>query len=133
LAEIKQAGGITMAQSPEDAEFASMPESAIAYDGIVDLIAPTADLARAIERYVYGLQGLQTEPCLRLGSIFQLCSAPVGGASGSLRGSTPALLPRAVQSTAQLPIVGATSGDMLPSSRSWRRRRVSRKAVISHA
>jgi hypothetical protein len=33
-----------------------MPESAIAYDGIVDVIAPTAELARAIERYVYGLE-----------------------------------------------------------------------------
>jgi two-component system, chemotaxis family, protein-glutamate methylesterase/glutaminase len=30
LAEIKQAGGITMVQSPEDAEFESMPRSAIA-------------------------------------------------------------------------------------------------------
>jgi two-component system, chemotaxis family, CheB/CheR fusion protein len=39
LAEIKQAGGITMVQSPEDAEFAGMPESATAYDGIVDVIA----------------------------------------------------------------------------------------------
>jgi hypothetical protein len=33
-----------------------MPESAIAYDGLVDVIAPTTDLARAIERYVYGLE-----------------------------------------------------------------------------
>jgi chemotaxis response regulator CheB len=56
LAEIKQAGGITMVQSPEDAEFASMPRSAIAYGGIVDVIAPTTELARAIECYVYGLE-----------------------------------------------------------------------------
>jgi two-component system chemotaxis response regulator CheB len=56
LAEIKQAGGIIMVQSPGDAEFESMPESAIAHDGIVDVIAPTAELARAIERYVYGLE-----------------------------------------------------------------------------
>jgi hypothetical protein len=54
--EIKQAGGITMVQSREDAEFESMPRSAISYGGIVDVIAPTADLARAIERYVYGLE-----------------------------------------------------------------------------
>ena len=39
LAEINQAGGITMVQTPDDAEFASMPEGAIAYDGIVDVIA----------------------------------------------------------------------------------------------
>jgi two-component system chemotaxis response regulator CheB len=50
LAEIKQAGGITMVQSPEDAEFESMPRSAIAYGGIVDVVAPTTELARAIER-----------------------------------------------------------------------------------
>jgi two-component system, chemotaxis family, protein-glutamate methylesterase/glutaminase len=56
LAEIKQAAGITMVQSPEDAEFESMPASAIAYDGIVDAIAPTEELARAIERHVYGLE-----------------------------------------------------------------------------
>jgi hypothetical protein len=35
-------------------ELASMSRSAIAYDGLVDAIAPTAELARAIERYVYG-------------------------------------------------------------------------------
>jgi hypothetical protein len=32
-----------------------MPESAIAYDGL-DVIAPTTDLACAIERYVDGLE-----------------------------------------------------------------------------
>ena len=56
LAEIKQAGGITMVQSPEDAEFESMPKSAIAYDRLIDVIAPTTELARAIEHYVYGLE-----------------------------------------------------------------------------
>jgi chemotaxis response regulator CheB len=59
LAEIKQAGGITMVQSPEDAEFESMPKSAIAYDRLIDVIAPTTELARAIERYVYGLEQRQ--------------------------------------------------------------------------
>jgi two-component system, chemotaxis family, protein-glutamate methylesterase/glutaminase len=54
LAEIKRAGGIAMAQSPAEAEFPSMPESAIAYDHIVDVIAPIAELARTIERYVRG-------------------------------------------------------------------------------
>jgi two-component system, chemotaxis family, protein-glutamate methylesterase/glutaminase len=44
LADIKQAGGITMVQSPEDAEFESMPRSAIAYGGTVDVIAPTTEL-----------------------------------------------------------------------------------------
>ena len=54
LATIKAAGGVTMVQSPEDAEFPSMPKSAIAYDGLIDVVAPTAELARAIERYVTG-------------------------------------------------------------------------------
>lgn len=54
LAAIKRAGGIALVQSPADAQFADMPESAIAGEGIVDLVAPTAELARAIERYVQG-------------------------------------------------------------------------------
>ena len=54
LAAIKGAGGIAMVQSPAEAPFADMPESAIAREGIVDLVAPTAELARAIERYVQG-------------------------------------------------------------------------------
>ena len=46
-----------MVQSPDVAEFReSIAESAIACSGIVDVIAPTAELARAIERYVYGLE-----------------------------------------------------------------------------
>ena len=45
-----------MVQSPDVAEFESIAESAIACSGIVDVIAPTAELARAIERYVYGLE-----------------------------------------------------------------------------
>jgi hypothetical protein len=53
---ILEAGGIAMVQSPKDAEFESMPRSAIAYGGIVDVIAPTTELARAIECYVYGLE-----------------------------------------------------------------------------
>jgi two-component system chemotaxis response regulator CheB len=56
LAEIKQAGGITLVQSPEDAEFESMPRSAIAHGGIVEVIAPTTELAHAIECYVYGME-----------------------------------------------------------------------------
>jgi two-component system chemotaxis response regulator CheB len=54
LAAIKRAGGIALVQSPAEAQFAGMPESAIAYDHIVDLVASTAELAQAIERYVRG-------------------------------------------------------------------------------
>ena len=49
LAAIKRAGGITMVQSPAEARFPSMPENAIESAGIIDLIAPTAELALAIE------------------------------------------------------------------------------------
>lgn len=52
LAAIKKAGGITMVQSPAEARFADMPENAIASGRDIDLIAPTAELARAIERHV---------------------------------------------------------------------------------
>jgi two-component system, chemotaxis family, protein-glutamate methylesterase/glutaminase len=52
LAAIKRAGGIALVQSPAEAQFAGMPESAIASDHIVDLVAPTEELAQAIERYV---------------------------------------------------------------------------------
>jgi two-component system chemotaxis response regulator CheB len=54
LAAIKRAGGITMVQTPAEAQFADMPASAIAYahGAAIDVIAPSAELARAIERYV---------------------------------------------------------------------------------
>jgi two-component system chemotaxis response regulator CheB len=54
LAAIKRVGGLALVQSPAEAQFADMPESAIAYDHIIDLVAPTEELARAIERYVRG-------------------------------------------------------------------------------
>ncbi|MFC4278574.1 CheR family methyltransferase [Achromobacter aloeverae] len=43
LARIKERGGITMAQLPEDAAYDNMPRSAIA-TGAVDIILPVADL-----------------------------------------------------------------------------------------
>lgn len=52
LAAIKRAGGVTMVQSPAEARFPDMPENAIAHAGVIDVIAPSAELARAIERYV---------------------------------------------------------------------------------
>ena len=44
LRAIKEAGGITMVQTPEEAEYESMPESALA-TGLVDLSLPVAQLA----------------------------------------------------------------------------------------
>jgi two-component system CheB/CheR fusion protein len=47
LRAIKQAGGAAIAQKPEDAEFAGMPQSAIA-TGLVDRIVPLADMPKAL-------------------------------------------------------------------------------------
>ena len=41
---IKEAGGLVFAQAPEEAEFDSMPHSAIA-TGVVDVVGPVAELA----------------------------------------------------------------------------------------
>lgn len=49
LRAIKQAGGTTMAELPEDAEFKSMPQSAIA-TGCVDYVVPLAEIASALTK-----------------------------------------------------------------------------------
>lgn len=51
LATIKDAGGLTVAQDPEDALYPSMPESAIEHVG-VDHVAPAADVASLLTRLV---------------------------------------------------------------------------------
>jgi two-component system CheB/CheR fusion protein len=50
LRAIKEAGGVTMVQSPEEAEYASMPESALG-TGLVDLSRPAATLAETLAEY----------------------------------------------------------------------------------
>lgn len=50
LREIKAAGGITLAQDPETAEYDGMPRSAIAAD-VVDFVLPIADMPAALLRY----------------------------------------------------------------------------------
>ena len=47
LSRIKEQGGVTMAQTPEDAEFDSMPRSAIA-TGMVDIVLPVADMPQKL-------------------------------------------------------------------------------------
>ena len=49
LREIKEAGGITMAQAPDTAEWSDMPTSAIK-TGYIDHILPIEDIARKIAR-----------------------------------------------------------------------------------
>ncbi|WP_343713035.1 chemotaxis protein CheB [Inquilinus sp.] len=52
LRAIKEAGGMALVQSPDDAEYAELPENAIKYVGRVDLIDTAAGLARAIQRII---------------------------------------------------------------------------------
>jgi two-component system CheB/CheR fusion protein len=47
---IKEAGGLVIAQEPEDAEFDGMPRAAIA-TGAVDLVLPVARMPEALARY----------------------------------------------------------------------------------
>jgi two-component system CheB/CheR fusion protein len=55
LQAIKECGGITMVQLPEEAEFDSMPRSAIA-TGLIDFVLPAAELAaKVVELHQYGL------------------------------------------------------------------------------
>jgi len=50
LKAIKEAGGKVLVQSPEEAAYPEMPQSAIKYDGPIDLIAPIDLLAAEICR-----------------------------------------------------------------------------------
>ncbi len=53
LVKIKERGGLTFAQHPDEAEYPSMPQSAIE-TGRVDLILPTAEIARRLSSYSTG-------------------------------------------------------------------------------
>jgi len=50
LRAIKEAGGVVMVQTPEEAEYPQMPESALA-TGIVDRSLPAAELAETLAEY----------------------------------------------------------------------------------
>jgi two-component system, chemotaxis family, CheB/CheR fusion protein len=50
LRQIKGNGGLTIAQDPDEAEYGSMPQSAIAI-GTVDLVLPVGDIAEEIAAY----------------------------------------------------------------------------------
>ncbi|HMB92621.1 MAG TPA: chemotaxis protein CheB, partial [Rhodothermales bacterium] len=50
LGRVKERGGLTMAQSPDEAEYDAMPRSAVA-TGHVDVILPVAELAQALQGY----------------------------------------------------------------------------------
>ncbi len=50
LRAIKEEGGVTMVQSPDEAGYGSMPQSAIA-TGLVDLVRPVGDIAKKLVEY----------------------------------------------------------------------------------
>ena len=84
LAEVKAAGGITMAQEPASAKFDGMPKSAIA-TGFVDFVMPPKDLGKEMLRighHPYLSSGAapdglaQEEDCLR--RIFRLLQSRNG-------------------------------------------------------
>jgi two-component system, chemotaxis family, CheB/CheR fusion protein len=50
LARVKEHGGVTLVQKPEEAEFSSMPRAAIA-SGLVDYVRPVAQLPAALVAY----------------------------------------------------------------------------------
>jgi two-component system chemotaxis response regulator CheB len=59
LREIKQAGGITIAQAPDTAEWSDMPASAIK-TGYIDHILPIEDIARKIAQIANEFPGKTT-------------------------------------------------------------------------
>ena len=61
---VKEAGGIILVQDPAEAEYASMPRSAIA-TGVVDFILPTDDLAKSLAKLI----SLKTSEALAVGEF----------------------------------------------------------------
>ena len=59
LREIKEAGGITIAQAPDTAEWSDMPASAIE-TGYIDYILPVEDIARKIAQIAKEFPGKTT-------------------------------------------------------------------------
>ena len=59
LREIKEAGGITIAQTPDTAEWSDMPESAIK-TGYIDFVLSVEDIAQKIAEIAKAFQGNAT-------------------------------------------------------------------------
>lgn len=57
LSRIKEQGGVTLAQSPEDAEYDSMPLSAIE-TGMVDIVLPVVDMPQRLVELARNLKAL---------------------------------------------------------------------------
>ncbi len=72
LSRIKEQGGVTLAQAPEDAEYDSMPRSAIE-TGMVDIVLPVAEMPQRLIELSRNLQILlaRQDPLPPLGDIEQ--------------------------------------------------------------
>ena len=72
LSRIKEQGGVTLAQAPEDAEHDSMPRSAIE-TGMVDIVLPVAEMPQRLIELSRNLQALlaRQDPLPPLGDIEQ--------------------------------------------------------------
>ncbi|WP_414708295.1 chemotaxis protein CheB [Pseudomonas sp. UBA6310] len=57
LARIKEQGGVTMAQTPEDAEYEGMPRSAIE-TGLVDMVLPVTDMPQKLTELWQNLRNI---------------------------------------------------------------------------
>ena len=72
LSRIKEQGGVTLAQAPEDAEYDSMPNSAIE-TGMVDIVLPAAEMPQRLVELSQNLQILlaRKDPLSPLSEIEQ--------------------------------------------------------------
>jgi chemotaxis response regulator CheB len=59
LRKIKEVGGITIAQTPDTAEWSDMPESAIR-TGYIDFVLPAKDIAQKIAQIAHAFPGKAT-------------------------------------------------------------------------
>jgi two-component system, chemotaxis family, CheB/CheR fusion protein len=74
IKRIKERGGLTIAQEPSEAEYASMPQSAIG-TGMVDWVLPVAEMPARIIEYVRREERIRTPP--------ELGPQPAAGAPSS--------------------------------------------------
>lgn len=76
LSRIKEQGGITLAQAPEDAEYDSMPHSALE-TGMVDIVLPVAEIPQKLVELGHNLEALlaKQEPIASPGDTEQAGNA----------------------------------------------------------
>ncbi|TCK32786.1 two-component system CheB/CheR fusion protein [Paraburkholderia sp. BL8N3] len=79
MARIKEHGGVTIAQSPEDAEYDEMPRNAIA-TGLVDIALPVADIPQKLVELRNNARAIQLPPA---GDDQPVIAAPAAGGAAS--------------------------------------------------